>query len=237
MKLQKLNQHGIAPVVILAILGVVGIGGFGTAVVSDSARPGDTLYPIDQTVESIQGLLATSPKAQAKLEAKFSTERLDEAESLTISNGQSKHIEDALARFEKHLTHAAGKAAQAKSQSNNVDDIQEIITNNALRHQDKMLGVYDRVPEQAKPAIEKAIEMSQKGYSTALEAVSKTKKQELMDKHEAKMAELEEKLENKGLGKGTNNRNNDKSEELNGVPKADEENDPSENETNSNTTE
>src|SRR3989344_8514673 len=64
---------------IIAILALIGAGG--TIAASDSARPGDLLFPADRSVEDIRFAL-TPENGKAELKVKFAEERLDEIESI-----------------------------------------------------------------------------------------------------------------------------------------------------------
>ena len=64
---------------IIAILALIGAGG--TIAASDSARPGDLLFPVDRSVEDIRFAL-TPENGKAELKVKFAEERLDEIESI-----------------------------------------------------------------------------------------------------------------------------------------------------------
>lgn len=72
----------------LAIAILLALGAGGTVVASDSARPGDFLYPVDRAAESVRAAL-TSEEGQAELKVKFAEERLDEIESLIEDESES----------------------------------------------------------------------------------------------------------------------------------------------------
>jgi hypothetical protein len=67
---------------------VVILGGGGVVVASNSALPGDTLYPVDQAVENIQIKLASSEDKKSELKVKFAEERLSEVETF-VKRGSS----------------------------------------------------------------------------------------------------------------------------------------------------
>lgn len=64
---------------IIVILAFLGAGG--AVLTSDSARPGDLLFPLDRSVEDIR-LALTPEQGKADLRVKFAKERLDEIESI-----------------------------------------------------------------------------------------------------------------------------------------------------------
>ncbi len=81
----------MAPI-IAAIVLMLGVGG--TAVASESARPGDLLFPIDQAIEDVRLALATSDEAEARLKITFAEERLAELRSLLEEDNSSNSSDD-----------------------------------------------------------------------------------------------------------------------------------------------
>lgn len=69
--------------IFLALLLLVS-GSVAVTAASDSALPGDALYPVDRAVENVRLQLATSADAKAKLQVKFAGERFDEAQKAVI---------------------------------------------------------------------------------------------------------------------------------------------------------
>lgn len=79
----------------LFIAFIIALGASGTVVASDSARPGDLLFPIDRVVEEVRAAFA-STEGEVELKVKFAEERLDEMDSIledesatSTSNGVS----------------------------------------------------------------------------------------------------------------------------------------------------
>ena len=68
----------MAPI-LLAVVLILGVSG--TAVASESARPGDILYPIDRAVENIR-LALSDQEDMARLRSKFADERLAELKDI-----------------------------------------------------------------------------------------------------------------------------------------------------------
>src|SRR3989344_6902541 len=64
---------------IAALIALLGAGG--TVIASDSARPGDILFPVDRATEEVQ-FAFTPGQSKAELKIKFAHERLDELESI-----------------------------------------------------------------------------------------------------------------------------------------------------------
>ena len=76
----------MAPIIAVIAL-MLGVGG--TAAASESARPGDLLFPIDQAIEDVRLALATSDEAEARLKIVFAEERLAELRSLLEEENSS----------------------------------------------------------------------------------------------------------------------------------------------------
>lgn len=108
---------------ILALMLV--LGSTGTVMASNSARPGDLLYPIDRATEHVEGSLLRGD-VKAHFEAEVAQERVDELHSLL--NDKTKKSSDGQLSDEgkKNASEAAILALQM------VDDIH---LNNETRHQ------------------------------------------------------------------------------------------------------
>lgn len=78
---------------LISLLVLAGVGG--TVAVSDSATPGNFLFPVDQAVEKVQLVFANKEK-EVKLKAKFAQERLDEVDELLAEdlNDDSGDVDD-----------------------------------------------------------------------------------------------------------------------------------------------
>ena len=75
------------PVIIAIVLLVTGVG---TAVASDSARPGDWLFPVDRAVETTRLTLTLRDTDRAKLSAKIAEEREQERLELKSENQETE---------------------------------------------------------------------------------------------------------------------------------------------------
>lgn len=75
------NMSGALIALIAGIVAILGVGG--TVVASDSANPGDFLYPVDTLVENVQRSLITNPVKETELELKLLDERVEELKNLS----------------------------------------------------------------------------------------------------------------------------------------------------------
>jgi len=94
--------------ILIALAVLFGAGG--TVVASDSARPGDLLFPVDRAVEEVRAAF-TAGEGKAELKIKFAEERLDEMDSIledepatTTPNGISEEAKQNLSHALDILT-------------------------------------------------------------------------------------------------------------------------------------
>lgn len=87
--------------IVLALL----VGAGGTVAASDSARPGDLLFPIDRAVEDVRATFA-STENKVELKIKFSEERLDEMESILDDESSTTTPNGVSEEAKQNLSHA-----------------------------------------------------------------------------------------------------------------------------------
>lgn len=83
---------------------VLALGG-GTASLANSAKPGDTLYPIDKFIEKIQEKLTANPEVRTKLLSVLADERVKELEEIHNID-TTKLTEIAKQKWEEHRQEA-----------------------------------------------------------------------------------------------------------------------------------
>lgn len=103
----------------IAIIIALLLGGE-TSFAAEGALPGDVLYPIKIHVnENVQELVAVSDEAEAKVQAKFATRRLEEAEKLAVSGRlNAKTSADLRALFQDHSEKSKKHQTKVKERNN-----------------------------------------------------------------------------------------------------------------------
>ena len=87
MRIGFFNQKGfILPPLLVVALVILGVGGLGTATAANSAKPGDVLFGLDQTIEELRVKIAGGDFSKAEVRLEISKERLSEFEQLTNAN-------------------------------------------------------------------------------------------------------------------------------------------------------
>jgi len=154
--------------------------------------PDDPLYVLKTWYEKALLFISFGDTKKAERYSKLAGERLNEAEQM-IKEGKEELAEKALAEYEIYLNKALGKADELKQQAvesakqkakEKANQALEKVSESTLKNQEVLLRVYQLVPDQAKEAIERVIELTKTGYERAVEAVSGIKKEELQQKAE-----------------------------------------------------
>lgn len=103
-----------------AALAIVLILGSGTTFASESALPGDMLYPLKvHVLEPVQGVTALTPIAKASWSTKLATRRAEEAEVLaakgTLSTTTASELEEHIAQSAENARDATNEVADAST--------------------------------------------------------------------------------------------------------------------------
>ena len=167
-------QRGVIALVVLALLAVVGAGGAAT-VVSRGSIPGDILYPVKETTENVRVATAFSDESKAKVHLAIADEKLNEIEKLEARGKSADKIIAATERLEKNQGKAIEKLEKAQSEGKDVSAIALRLQSNLERQQSVLARVLEKVPEQAKAAIQRAMENSQGGLIKAQEMQTEEK--------------------------------------------------------------
>ena len=137
----------------VALAGVVLLAGAGTA--AAGSLPGDPAFGLKQAIENVQVTLTFDDTARLRLLADIADRRLGELEQVSSSADKapvaSQEYADAVARFRAELD-----TLQQTAPAQKADAAQEL----ADAARDKHVAILDqleqKVPDQAKPALERA---------------------------------------------------------------------------------
>jgi hypothetical protein len=157
---------------IAAILFVVVVlfgGASATAYASQSALPGDALYPLKTSLEQTQITLANDAYYQAQLHLEFAQRRLNEIKEL-LSQGRTNDIEFASSEFEYYIQEAmkASQIIQAADPARGFE-LNKLVSQALLDYASALKSVLVSAPEAVKPVVEKALLASQDGAGEEVE--------------------------------------------------------------------
>lgn len=165
-----------------------------TEIPTPNTLPGDPLYFVTTAVEAIGSALTFGDLNKVNRQIDLADKRIAEVKALAEKN-KPDLAEKAAARYENHLTKALERAEKAKTKGKNTDEVLARVAESTLKHQSVLIDVYERVPEQAKEAIEKSIQKSARGHEKAISGVSSERRHEAQNNGKQKRLEIQEKLE------------------------------------------
>ncbi len=176
------------------------LAGSGMVAAASNSMPDGPLYPVKLAVEQLQLSLTSSPLDKAELYAKLSDRRVAEIIYLA-RKGKSELAEAATQQLEHQLIAMADLAITTSYQENvafgalsstpavtktetqespepprldgSQDTLGWFLGQHAASNQQALQQALETVPDEVKPVLEHAIEVSLTGYENALEAINK----------------------------------------------------------------
>ncbi|MEX0920562.1 MAG: S8 family serine peptidase [Candidatus Pacearchaeota archaeon] len=142
--------------------------------VSPGTKPGDVFYGIERLFERIGLALTFDPLEKAKLHVRHSEERLAEAEALSEKGdleGTGKALED----YERSINNSIRVSETARGLGENTSSVDELVAEATSTHLRVLGDVYNKVPDVAKPSIERAIEASARGRESSINAIRESR--------------------------------------------------------------
>jgi hypothetical protein len=127
---------------------------------------------INANIKALQNLAKVNPVRATEINLQAIQGRLNRAEA-AAERGNDKGVEKALEEFEKLRRFGEEISQIAQGLGKDVDKVEELVARAASMHLGVLAEVYERLPEQARPAVERAMEESMKGYERAAEALEK----------------------------------------------------------------
>jgi len=122
-------------------------------------------------MQALESLSKSKPDEAAKIGANALKQRLEEIKQATATK-QFQNVESLAKDFED-----LSKGFREMAQNNNRVKVQEMVGSSTAHHIEVLEGVYEKVPQQAKESIRKAIEESRKGRENALDALKNASEQ------------------------------------------------------------
>jgi hypothetical protein len=144
----------------------------GNALAQGEGDPGITpdsiLYGLDKAYERIQLILARDEASKARLHLEFAAERIAETKAM-VDKGKPEYIPDLTEDYEVSINKSQEIAEIAQRLGRNVTKINELVALATSAHLEVLEEVYRKVPEQAKPALQRAMNSSIRGQEKALD--------------------------------------------------------------------
>jgi len=156
------------------------IPGFGRSL-KRGRRPQGIGYGLTRAWERIRLTFTFNENNKAELHLEFAERRL--AEALEVLDEDEEKAEELLEEYEKNLEKGNEISEIAQQIGKNVSRATELIATATIIHEEVLRDVLERVPEQAKPAIERAINNSQVGNENALKAMQEISPEKAAEMH------------------------------------------------------
>ena len=140
---------------------------------SPGLLPDSPFYFLEIIAEEIVTFFTFGDLKKAERYATLAAERLAEAQAV-VEKGKPELAEKTLARYENQLEKSMARVERAESKGENTEKVMEVLTRvgqATSKHLEVLAEVYEKVPEEAKPAIENAMKVSVKGHEKAVEAL------------------------------------------------------------------
>ena len=174
---------------------------FVSAAPSAGIKPGNFFYFFDTTFEKIGLFFTFNPEKKAQKAMEYAEEKLAEAEAVANENNP-KAVATAMANYQKDVSLATNESKIIEDKTK-AENLLSTIADNTSKHQEVLAEVLNKVPDEAKEAITKAIEVSKKGQEEAMKQIAELKKEvselkQEIKKLEKKLKDEEGKLENNG---------------------------------------
>jgi hypothetical protein len=166
----KNRKFAFSTILALIVVAVMLFGGASaTAYASQSALPGDALYPIKTSLELTQISLANDAYLRAQLHLEFAQRRMNEITELLLQ-GRNSDVEFASSEFEYYIQQAM-EATQTviAADPERGAELSKLVSQALLDYAVALKSVLLDVPEAVKPAVEKALLISEDGAGDEIE--------------------------------------------------------------------
>jgi len=133
--------------------------------------PDSPFYFLETIAEWIGTFFTFGDLKKAERYATLAAERLAEVQAV-VEKGKPEFAEKTLQRYENQLNNSIAHAERAQAKGQNIEKVMEVVARVGKAtsiHLEVLAEVYEKVPEQAKPAIENAMKVSLKGHEKAVE--------------------------------------------------------------------
>jgi len=145
-----------------------------SAATNAGVKPGSFWYGFDIAFEKINLFFTLNSEGKARKALGYADERLAEAEAVAESDNTDA-VKTAITNYESNIAFAAEKSKDV-SEKEKAEALLTSIADNTSKHQEILAEIYNKVPDEAKKAIEKAIEVSAKSHEEALKEIQGLKK-------------------------------------------------------------
>ena len=132
--------------------------------------PDSPFYFLETIAEEIVTFFTFGDLKKAERYATLAAERLAEARAV-VNKGKPELAEKTLERYRMQLQNSIARAEKAQTKGENIEQVMARVGQATFKHLEVLAEVAEKVPEEAKPAIENAMKASLKGHEKAVQAL------------------------------------------------------------------
>ena len=132
--------------------------------------PDSPFYFLETIIEEIGTFFTFGDLKKAERYATLAAERLAEAKAV-VNKGKPELAEKTLERYRMQLQNSMARAKKAQAKGQSTEQVMARIGKATSKHLEVLAEVYEKVPEEAKAAIENAMKASVKRHEKAVEVL------------------------------------------------------------------
>ncbi len=137
---------------------------------SPGLTPDSPFYFLETIIEEIGTFFTFGDLKKAERYTTLAAERLAEAKAV-VEKGKPELVEKTLERYRMQLQNSIARAEKAQAKGQNTEQVMARVGKATSKHLEVLAEIYEKVPEQTKPAIERAMAVSIKGHERAVEVL------------------------------------------------------------------
>ncbi len=137
---------------------------------SPGLTPESPFYFLEIIAEGIGTFFTFGDLKKAERHATLAAERLAEVQAV-VEKGKPELAEKTLEKYEMQLNKSIARAKKAQAKGQSTEQVMARVGKATFIHLEVLAEVYEKVPEEAKSAIENAMKVSVKGHEKAVEVL------------------------------------------------------------------
>jgi len=159
----RLARLAVALTVVLALV----LAGGGLSAAAAQSQPSDPLYGVKLALEQVQLAASLSDTARADTYFRLADTRLQETAQMAQA-GRADLVSGLVVEYERDLQNGLVLVQQAQVQGQDVSSLLARLEERLRRQQALLEATRERVPGPGQPDIERAVNVSQRGYAQVL---------------------------------------------------------------------
>lgn len=162
----------IAMALVLTLIASVAMAQPSTSSLDPGITPDSPFYFFKVIVEKVKLFVIVDPAKKADLLAELINTKLAEAQAM-LEEGKVEDAEKALELYQEYMNEMTDVAGEAAEKGKDLGEVIERVKEAHEKHVEVLTGLLEKVPDQAKDAIEHALEVSQHGQEVCVERLEK----------------------------------------------------------------